>query len=131
MLIMGTLQIDRYISMDMFFGIDHDKHYNDVADAKRVATVLDQMSRQEISNTLSTYQLLPVYYYLNVLRDKKEPFEFAPFAKYIDIYLIELTGNSRQKLNEVAQSIVGETYPISSARAMRHAIITNLLSPYR
>jgi hypothetical protein len=42
MLIMGTLQIDRYIGMDMFFGIEHDKRYNDVADAKRVANILDQ-----------------------------------------------------------------------------------------
>lgn len=130
---MGALEIERYLNMDEYFGITHNKPNNDIADARHVSKVLEEMSREEISNTISIYQLLPVYYYLNVLRDKdkKEPVKLSPFAKYIDIYLIELTGNNRQHLNALAYEIVGNKYPISSAKAMRHAIITNLLSTYR
>lgn len=128
---MGAVEIERYMDMDVYFGINHNRLINDVADAKHVSDKIGQMSRQEISDTISDYQLLPIYYYLNVFRDTKENIKLSPFARYIDIYLIELTGDNRQLLNKLAYDIVGRTYPLSSSRAMRHAIITNLLSVYR
>lgn len=128
---MGTVQIDRYKDMDAYFGINHNRLNNDVADAEHVSNKINEMSRQEISNTINDYQLLPVYYYLNVLRDTKAKIKLSPFAKYIDIYLVELTGGNRQQLNTLAYEIVGSTYPLGSSKAMRHAIITNLLSAYR
>lgn len=128
---MTTMEIGRHKEMDDHFGIHHDRPYYRTADVRQVAEQIEYMWKERLQETVAMYELLPVYYYLDAIRDNEEPVKLSPFAKYINVYLIWKTGNMPPKLNKLSEQLTGETYTENSPKMMRRAIIENLLSTYR
>lgn len=119
----GSIKIEQ---MDKYFNWDDKK---DQAVSNINMTLL-QMPKHLLLDTCRRFGLNPVYRYLNIdrLKTEKTDWDIKGFIRYMDTYLIELSGGQRQKLITMGEAVIGQKPASFSPRLIRLEIISSLLT---
>ena len=90
--------------------------------------VLEQMSDEQITETIKLFGFVPVRtYFVNQIQPQK----LEGFIQYVDTYLLEKSGGNRAILQQLAYDILRLEIQISTSRAMRLQILHQLFAPYQ
>ena len=118
--------------MNRFFNITDDKYKVSLA----VNSQLLSMGKAQLKEVIAQFGLLPVNEYLALktlryyMTDDKVDMNLDGFARYIDAYLIEISGGKRSELIRIGTNIMGRKPKAYSTRLIRLEILDYLLSPH-
>lgn len=118
--------------MNHFFNVTNDKYEINLL----VNSQLSSMDKETLKEAISRFELRPVDEYLirktsqQSKTGNEEDVNLDGFARYIDAYLVELSGGKRSELIRIGTKIMGRTPKAYSTRLMRLEILDYLLNSH-
>lgn len=91
------------------------------------------MGKEEIVVACQKFGLQPVKQYLDIRtingdNEKERNLNVRGYLRYMDIYLIQMSGGKRKELIKLGEELTGKNYTASSLRLIRLDIISSILA---
>ena len=110
--------------MNAFFRVESD----DVQNQAQVNTRLLSMNREQLRYTVSRFGLFPISEYLVTTPVKIDKNAVVGFARYLDVYLLEMSGGKRSELIKLGVKIMGREPKAFSNRLIRLEIVDYIIN---
>lgn len=110
--------------MNVFFRVES----NDVQNQAQVNTRLLSMNREQLRYTVSRFGLFPISEYLVTTPVKIDKNMVVGFARYLDVYLLEMSGGKRSELIKLGVKIMGREPKAFSNRLIRLEIVDYIIN---
>lgn len=110
--------------MNVFFRVES----NDVQNQAQVNTRLLSMNREQLRYTVSRFGLFPISEYLVTTPVKIDKNAVVGFARYLDVYLLEMSGGKRSELIKLGVKIMGREPKAFSNRLIRLEIVDYIIN---
>ena len=110
--------------MNAFFQVESD----DIQNQTQVNTRLLSMNREQLRYTVSRFGLFPISEYLVTTPVKIDKNAVVGFARYLDVYLLEMSGGKRSELIKLGVKIMGREPKAFSNRLIRLEIVDYIIN---
>lgn len=112
--------------MDRFYNIDE----NVDQISTFVGNQMKNMPKGKLSESVQKFGLCPIEEYLDkeTLRNNTKAIDMGGYIRYLDTYLLEMSGGKRTELLKVGKKLVDHSFLIFSTRLLRTAIISEYFS---